>query len=139
MNKFEYQKIVQSLPGLTEDGFNDTRSGAYEAKRKKFIHSAVYLQQVLDARNYLAAFQKSVLVSSWQREHCRPSKLKDLIEWHSQRPVSIGAIIVAAMHLDFKLVRDNQQSEPSLNIFARQLEAEFRDFRVRQIIKQAVG
>lgn len=139
MRKFEFQKTLESLPGLTECSWLDSQDPNYPALRKKFHEGAVYLQQALDAAEYLKRFQKSILISPWQKANCTPSNLKSLIEWHSQRPVSVGAIVVAAAYLDFRVVWEGANQEPCFNIFARQLEAELRDFRVRQIISTAVG
>ena len=139
MRKFEFQRTLDSLPGLTENGWLNVKDPSYPLLRKKFYESASYLQQALDACEYLKRYQKSVLISPWQKANCVPSKLKSLVEWHSQRPVSFGAIVVAAAHLGFRVVWEGPGNEPHFNIFARQLEAEMRDFQFRQIITRAVG
>ncbi|MFW7381870.1 MAG: hypothetical protein ACOH5I_23895 [Oligoflexus sp.] len=139
MRKLEFQKTLETLPGLTENGWMNPQDPNYPGLRKKFYEGALYLQQALDATEYLQRFQKSVLISPWQKANCVPAKLKSLIEWYSQRPVSIGAIVVAAAHLGFRIGWEGADTEPHFNIFARQLEAELRDFRLRQIISKAVG
>lgn len=139
MRKLEFQKTLETLPGLTENGWMNPQDPNYPVMRKRFYEGALYLQQALDAAEYLQRFQKSVLISPWQKANCVPSKLKSLIEWNSQRPVSVGAIVVAAAHLGFRVGWEGSGQEPHFNIFARQLEAELRDFRLRQIISKAVG
>lgn len=139
MRKVEFQKTLDRLPGLTENGWMNLDHPSFPALRKKFYESAAYLQQALDACDYLKRFQKSVIISPWQKANCTPSNLKKLIEWHSQRQVSVGAIVVAAAHLGFQVGFDGPENEPYFNIFARQLEAEMIDYRFRQIVRKAVG
>lgn len=144
MNKFEFESIVKKMPELTADGFVNLGSVFYYQKRKSFLQQAIYLQQTIDAVHVLKHFRKSVLINDWQKRHAVPSRLKQLIEWYSNRSVSTGAIIVASVYLGFTVHRPEgmqecENPEPFINIFARQLEGELRQLKVRQLIKQMAG
>ena len=110
----------------------------FKIARRHFWESASYLQHAGDAIKVLERFQKTVLMTPWQRENCTPKQLQGLIEWYAGRPVSPGAIVVAAAHLGFQMAF-SVHGGVSFTIFARQLEGELRSFRVREVIKQAVG
>ncbi|SMF78053.1 hypothetical protein [Pseudobacteriovorax antillogorgiicola] len=138
MRKSDFESIVKSQPGLTAKGFMSPLSPDYGRARQDFMNSAHYLQHTIDAMSVLVRFKPTVLMTKWQKENCTPLNLRGLIEWHCGRTVSIGAIIVAALALGFR-VEYSPQGEACFNIFARQLEGELRDFRVRELIKQAVG
>ena len=138
MRKVEFENIVASLPGLTANGFLSPLDPEYAILRASFENSAIYLQHALDAHKFLSKFKPTVLMTKWQKENCTPENLKGLIQWDSGRDVSIGAIVVAAVYLGFRLY-SNDREKPSLNIFAPQLEGELRNFRIRELIKQAVG
>ena len=139
MKKYVFERNLEHLPGLTAQGFLPTDHPAYAAKRKQFLDSATYFKQSLDAMHVLKSFGKSQLISSWQKDNCKPSKLRELIEWHSGNPVSIGAIILAAYALGFELHRDPHSYEPSFNMQARQVETELRQLKVRQMIEKMVS
>lgn len=139
MKKNEFERYLQQLPGLTAAGFMRTQNPTYTRKRQHFMQSAVYLQQAIDAKKVLSKFQKSLLISPWQKQHCRPSKISALIEWYSGREVSVGAITIAAFALGFELNREPEAHEPVLNLLPRQLESELRQLRVRQMIERLVS
>lgn len=139
MKKHVFEKNLEQLQGLTASGFMPSDHPLYAEKRQKFLDSAVYLKQSLNAMMVLKGFGKSQLISPWQKENCKPSKLKDLIEWHSGEPVSIGAIILAAYALGFDLYRQADNYEPSFNMSSRQVETELRHLKVRQMIANMVS
>jgi hypothetical protein len=139
MKKYVFERNLDQLPGLTAQGFMPTDHPLYAQKRQQFLDSATYFKQSLDAMHVLKSFGKAQLISSWQEDNCKPSKLKDLIEWHSGKPVSIGAIILAAYALGFELHRKAYSYEPSFNMLARQVETELRQLKVRQMIGKMVS
>lgn len=139
MRKAEFEKTLNDLPGLVAEGFINVYSPDYAIRRRRFKQSAIYLKETLDAIDYLERFQKSIVLTPWQRKHCTPENLQPLIAWHAGRPVSVGPILVAAVYLGFRIERDDINGSACLNLFARQFEGELRDYRLRQVIKQAVG
>ncbi len=139
MRKAEFEKTLRDLPGLVADGFMSVHSPEYQIKRRRFRQGAIYLQETLDALDYLKRFQKSLVLTPWQRKNCTPENLQPLVAWHAGRSVHVGPILVAALYLGFKVERDDLNGCSCLNLFARQFEGELRDFRLRQVIKQAVG
>ncbi len=138
MNKTAFMKIVSKLPGLTPTGFISTFHHDYLKKRSELENRAIYLQQTIDAYHYLCKFTKSKIMTKWQKFNCTPSKIQGLVEWNAGREVLPGPIIVAAVYAGFDL-HYSGLGDPCFNIFARQLEGELRDYRVREIIKRAVG
>lgn len=140
MKKNEFEAIVKQMPDLTADGYTNIGSPMYRVKRKSFVEKAEYLQQSILSAKVLKQFRKSVLINAWQKKNALPSRIREIIEWHAQSPVSIGAIIVGAVYAGFKLERRFDENaaidEPVLNIFSRQLEGEFSKLRVRQMIKK---
>lgn len=139
MRKIDFEKVLEDLPGLTAQGFMLESHPQYSQKRREFRRSARYLQQTLDCIDYLGKFRKSQILSPWQRKFCRPTIIQPLIEWHSGRNVSLGAVVMAAVYLGFNLHRDENEQEPVINLVAMQLEAELRDLHLRQLVRASVG
>jgi hypothetical protein len=133
-----FNEVVQKVPNLTAEGLSSPFDPRFAAKRQDFLNSAVYLQQANDAVAYLRGIGRSTRFSQWQRLHCSPSRLQALVEWHAGRPVSPGAIIVAALHLGFTM-GVGESAEPYFNFLSRQIETELLHHRRRVLIKQVVG
>ncbi len=132
-----FNEVVQKVPHLVAEGLLSPQNPAFETKRNEFLNNAIYLQQTIDAVNYLKSLGKSTRFSQWQRAHCVPQRIQSLVEWHAGREVSPGAIIVAALYLGFTMgVLDGKVY---FNFLSRQIEMELFQHRRRQLIKQVVG
>ena len=137
MNRWTFNKIVNELPGLTELGFVYFSNPRYKELRSDFLNKAKFLQQTNDALEFFAHLSKSETMTSWHKDNCTPNKIRRLVEWSAQGPISLGAIVVAAIHSGFAMQRYG--SEPFFNIFQTQLEGEFETYQFRQSIRKAAS
>lgn len=137
MNRWTFNKIVNSLPGLTELGFVYFSNPRYKELRSGFLNKAKFLQQTNDALEFFSGLSKAEIMTSWHKDNCTPNKLRRMVEWSAQSEISLGAIVVAAVHCGFKMQRYG--SEPFFNIFQRQLEGEMEQYHFRMSVKKAVG
>ena len=123
---------------LTADGVISPVQDDFPTKRQDFLNNAVYLQQVNDAVDFLRGIGKSTRFSQWQKTNCLPERIGTLIEWNSGRPVSPGAVIVAALSTGFTMGGASSGSV-YFNFLPRQIETELMNLRRRQLIKQVMG
>jgi hypothetical protein len=138
MMRKEFNKVVQKVPRLTADGISFPLAVDFNSKRQDFLNNALYLQQANDAVEFLRSIGKSTRFSQWQKSNCLPERIGALIEWNSGRPVSPGAVIVAALHEGFTM-GGAANGSVYFNFLPRQIETEFMNLRRRQLIKQVIG
>ena len=138
MNRKTFNEVVHKVPHLAAEGLLVVNEPRYLTKRRDFVNNASYLQETIDAVNFLQNIGKSSRFSQWQRTHCTPQSIQELVEWHVGHPVSPGAIIAAALHLGFTMgVQDG--TKVYFNFLARQIETEMAQLRTLQQIKKVVG
>lgn len=138
MNRLNFNEVLHKVPHLAAEGLLLVNEPKYLAKRHEFVNNAVYLQETIDAVNFLQKIGKSSRFSLWQRSNCTPEALQPLLEWHVCRPVAPGAIIVAALHLGFTMgVQDG--TKVYFNFLAKQIETELAQLRTLQQIRRVVG
>jgi hypothetical protein len=138
MMRKEFNEVVQKVPNLTADGVTSPLAADFISKRQDFVNNALYLQQANDAVEFLRGIGKSTRFSQWQKNNCLPERIGALIEWNSGRPVSPGAVIVAALHEGFTMGGASSGSV-YFNFLPRQIETELMNLRRRQLIKQVIG
>jgi hypothetical protein len=138
MIRKEFNDVVQKVPHLTADGITSSLAPDFFSKRQDFLNNALYLQQVNDALQFLRGIGKSTRFSQWQKNHCLPERISSLIEWNSGRPVSPGAVIVAALYVGFTM-GGAASGSVYFNFLPRQIETELMNLRRRQLIKQVMG
>lgn len=133
-----FNEVVSKVPHLSAEGLLVANDPEFAHKRHDFVSSAVYLQQTNDALEFLKGLGKSSRFSQWQRVNCTPENILALVEWNAGRPVSPGAVIVAALSLGFTMgVQDG--TKVYFNFLARQLETEMAQHRQLQQIRRVVG
>ncbi|HYX32528.1 MAG: hypothetical protein M3Q07_07355 [Pseudobdellovibrionaceae bacterium] len=138
MMRKEFNEVVQKVPHLTADGVTSPLAADFFLKRQDFLNNALYLQQANDAVDFLRVIGKSTRFSQWQKNNCVPERISSLIEWNSGRPVSPGAVIVAALSEGFTMGGASTGSV-YFNFLPRQIETEMMNLRRRQLIKQVIG
>lgn len=138
MNRMTFNEVVQKVAYLAAEGLLIVNEPNYLSKRHEFLNNPLYLQQSIDAANFLQKIGKSWRFSQWQRTNCTPEALQPLLEWHIGRPIAPGAIIAAALHLGFTMgVQDG--TRVYFNCLARQIETELAQLRTLQQIRRVVG
>ncbi|MBC7530430.1 MAG: hypothetical protein H7318_02565 [Oligoflexus sp.] len=138
MNRMTFNEVVHKIPHLAAEGLLIVNEPKYLSKRHEFVNNALYLQETIDAVNFLQKIGKSSRFSQWQRSNCTPEILQPLLEWHIGRPIAPGAIIAAALHLGFTMgVQDG--TKVYFNFLARQIETELAQLRTLQQIRRVVG
>lgn len=138
MMRKEFNEVVQKVPHLTAEGIASPLAADFISKRQDFVNNALYLQQANDAVEFLRGIGKSTRFSQWQKNNCLPERIGALIEWNSGRPVSPGAVIVAALSEGFTMGGASSGSV-YFNFLPRQIETELMNLRRRQLIKQVIG
>lgn len=138
MMRKEFNDVVQKVPQLTAEGMSSPAAADFFLKRQDFVNNALYLQQVNDAVEFLRGIGKSTRFTQWQKNNCLPERINSLIEWNSGRPVSQGAVIVAALSVGFTMGGASSGSV-YFNFLPRQIETELMNLRRRQLIKQVIG
>ncbi|RZA11021.1 MAG: hypothetical protein EOP10_33760, partial [Proteobacteria bacterium] len=83
MDRKTFEEVVHKVPQLSADGLSDHRDPDYLNKRRLFLSEDAYFEQTLQALSFLSGIGKSERFSEWQRAHCTPKSLQDLLKWHT--------------------------------------------------------
>ncbi len=134
----DFNQLVQKFPQLTADGLSSPQDDDFAQKRHDFVNNGSYLQQVNDAIHFLNSIGKSSRFSQWQKSNCLPERIRALVEWECGRPISVGAVIVAALFQGFTM-GGQSSGVVYFNFLPRQIETELMNLRRRMLIKQVIG